>query len=38
MRLTNSIRSAFVKSVMNDTPSVDYTELPNLSIAIKTKK
>lgn len=27
MRLTNSIRSAFVKSVMNDTPSVDYTEL-----------
>lgn len=27
MRLTNSIRSAFVQSVMNDVPSVDYTEL-----------
>ena len=27
MRLTNSIRSAFVNSVMNDVPSVDYAEL-----------
>lgn len=27
MRLTNSIRSAFVSSVMNDVPSIDYIEL-----------
>ena len=27
MRLTNSIREAFVRSVMNDVPSVDYTAL-----------
>lgn len=27
MRLTNSIRDAFVNSVMNDTPSVDYADL-----------
>lgn len=27
MRLTNSIREAFVRSVMNDVPSVDYVSL-----------